>query len=118
MPTSREHPRDSRARFLKGVILAKQNRVQEAVGVLTALSEEFPELPEPHNNLAVLYAGQGKYEEARRELEMAVRASPDYAIAYQNLGDVYAALAAQAYEKALRIDATSDDRAHQAGNDP
>jgi tetratricopeptide (TPR) repeat protein len=103
-----EHPRDSRARFLKGVVLAKQNRVQEAVGVLTALSEEFPELPEPHNNLAVLYAGQGKYEEARRELEMAVRASPDYAIAYQNLGDVYAALAAQAYEKALRVDATSE----------
>ena len=103
-----EHPKSSRARFLKGVILAKQNRAQEAIDVLTALSEEFPELPEPHNNLAVLYAGQGKYEEARRELEMAVRAYPDYAIAYQNLGDVYAALAAQAYEKALRLDAKSD----------
>ena len=102
-----EHPRDSRARFLKGVILAKQNRTQEAIDVLTALSEEFPELPEPHNNLAVLYASQGRYEDARRELEMAVRAYPDYAIAYQNLGDVYAALAAQAYEKALRIDAKS-----------
>ncbi len=102
-----EHPRDSRARFLKGVILAKQNRTQEAVAVLTALSEEFPELPEPHNNLAVLYASQGRYEDARRELEMAVRAYPDYAIAYQNLGDVYAALAAQAYENAVRIDAKS-----------
>jgi tetratricopeptide (TPR) repeat protein len=102
-----EHPRDSRARFLKAVILAKQNRTQEAINVLTALSEEFPELPEPHNNLAVLYASQGKYEEARQELEMAVRAHPGYAMAYQNLGDVYAALAAQAYERALQLDANS-----------
>lgn len=102
-----EHPKSSRARFLKSTILAKQNRAEEAIELLAALSEEFPELPEPHNNLAVLYAGQGKYEEARRELEMAVRAYPDFAIAYQNLGDVYAALAAQAYEQALRVDAKS-----------
>lgn len=104
-----ERPRDSRARFLKGVILAKQNRTQEAIDVLTALSEEYPELPEPHNNLAVLFASQGRYDDARRELEMAVRASPDYAMAYQNLGDIYAALAAQAYETALRLDAKSAD---------
>jgi tetratricopeptide (TPR) repeat protein len=99
-----DHPRDSRARFLKAIILAKQNRTQEAIEVLTMLSEEFPELPEPHNNLAVLYAGQGRYEDARRELEMAVRAYPDYAVAHQNLGDIYATLAAQAYEQALRAD--------------
>ena len=107
-PTSPSTRKSSRARFLKGVILAKQNRTQEAIDVLTALSEEFPELPEPHNNLAVLYASQGRYEDARRELEMAVRAYPDYAMGYQNLGDVYAALAAQAYEKALRLDAKSE----------
>ena len=89
---------------LKGIILAKQNRTPEAIEVLTALSEEFPELPEPHNNLAVLHASQGHYEEARRELEMAVRAYPDYAVAYQNLGDLYATLAARAYEQALRAD--------------
>ena len=103
-----ERPKSSRARFLKGVILAKQNRTQEAIDVLTALSEEYPELPEPHNNLAVLYASQGRYEDARRELEMAVRAYPDYAMGYQNLGDIYAALAAQAYEKSLRLDAKSE----------
>lgn len=100
-----EHPRSSRARFLKSILLAKLNRAEEAIDLLTVLSEEFPELPEPHNNLAVLYASLGRYDEARRELEMAVRAYPDYAVAYQNLGDVYAALAAQAYEQTLRLDA-------------
>jgi tetratricopeptide (TPR) repeat protein len=99
-----EHPRDARARFLKGVILTERGRTEEAIDVLTALSEEFPELPEPHNNLAVLYASQGKYDQARRELEMAIRAYPGYAMAHQNLGDVYAALAGQAYEKALQAD--------------
>ena len=107
MHTSK-HPKSSRARFLKSLILAKLNRTHEAIDLLTGLSEEFPELPEPHNNLAVLYASQGQYDDARRELEMAVRAYPNYAIAYQNLGDVYAALAAQAYEKALHLDAKSD----------
>jgi tetratricopeptide (TPR) repeat protein len=102
-----EHPRDARARFLKGVILTERGRTDEAIDVLTALSEDFPELPEPHNNLAVLYAGQGKYDNARRELEMAIRAYPGFAMAHQNLGDVYAALAGQAYEKALQADPNS-----------
>ena len=104
----KEHPTSSRAQFLKSLILAKLNRTEDAIELLTSLSEQFPELPEPHNNLAVLFASQGKYDEARVELEMAVRAYPDYATAYQNLGDVYAALAAQAYDKALRLDAKSD----------
>src|SRR5512133_1693215 len=49
-----QHPRDSRARFLKGVILAEQNKSAEAITVFTELTEEYPELPEPYNNLAVL----------------------------------------------------------------
>ena len=55
---------------------------------------DYPELPEPHNNLAVLYAQKGDYELARDELEAAIGAAPDYAIAYENLGDIYARLAA------------------------
>jgi Flp pilus assembly protein TadD/ketosteroid isomerase-like protein len=98
------NPRDSRARFLKGVILTEQNKNQEAIDVFTALSVDFPELPEPYNNLAVLYAGQGDYEKARELLEMAIRTHPSYAVAHENLGDVYATLASQAYDKALQLD--------------
>jgi tetratricopeptide (TPR) repeat protein len=98
-------PRDARARFLLGVILAEESRSQEAIEVFTALTQDFPELPEPHNNLAVLYAARGEYERARQELEMAIRADPGYAVAHENLGDIYATLASQAYDKAVSLDA-------------
>jgi tetratricopeptide (TPR) repeat protein/ketosteroid isomerase-like protein len=98
------NPRDSRARFLKGVILTEQNKTQEAIKVFTDLTVDFPEMPEPYNNLAVLYAGQGDYEKARQALEMAIRTHPSYAVAHENLGDVYATLASRAYDKALQLD--------------
>src|SRR4051812_18363188 len=99
-----QHPKDARARFLKGVILAEQNKNAEAIAVFNDLTEEYPELPEPYNNLAVLYANQGDYEKARKALEMAIRTHPSYAVAHENLGDIYATLASQAYDKALKLD--------------
>ncbi|MCB4359178.1 nuclear transport factor 2 family protein [Quatrionicoccus australiensis] len=97
-------PRDAQGRFLKGLIYTEMNKPAEAVGVFTKLTEDYPELPEPYNNLAVLYAQQKQYDKARTALEMAIRTHPSYAIAYENLGDVYAKLASQAYDKALQLD--------------
>ncbi|HEX9672007.1 MAG TPA: tetratricopeptide repeat protein [Burkholderiales bacterium] len=97
-------PRDARGRFLKGLIFAEQRKPNEAIKVFTELTQEFPELPEPYNNLAVLYASQGQYEKARSALEMAIRTHPSYATAHENLGDIYAKMASQAYDKALQID--------------
>jgi len=98
------NPRDARARFLKGVILTEQNKPNDAIKVFTALTDDYPELPEPYNNLAVLYASQGQYDKARKSLEMAIRTHPSYAIAHENLGDVYAKMASEAYDKALQLD--------------
>src|SRR3954453_7712116 len=98
------NPRDARARFLKGLIITEQNRPAEAIKVFTSLTEDYPELPEPYNNLAVLYASQGQYDKARKSLEMAIRTHPSYAIAHENLGDVYAKMASEAYDKALQLD--------------
>ncbi len=97
-------PRDARGRFLKGLIFAEQRKPNEAIKVFTELTQDFPELPEPYNNLAVLYASQGQYEKARSALEMAIRTHPSYATAHENLGDIYAKMASQAYDKALQID--------------
>lgn len=97
-------PRDAQGRFLKGLIYTEMNKPAEAVAVFTKLTEDYPELPEPYNNLAVLYAQQKQYDKARTALEMAIRTHPSYAIAYENLGDVYAKLASQAYDKALQLD--------------
>jgi tetratricopeptide (TPR) repeat protein len=97
-------PKDAQGRFLKGLIFTEMNKLPEAIGVFTKLTEDYPELPEPYNNLAVLYAQQKQYDKARTALEMAIRTHPSYAIAYENLGDIYAKLASQAYDKALQLD--------------
>ena len=100
-------PRDPQMRFLKGVILAETGKTGDAVAVFVKLTEEFPELPEPYNNLAVLYAAQSQFDKARVALEMAIRTNPSYATAHENLGDVYAKLASQAYSKALQLDGSN-----------
>jgi tetratricopeptide (TPR) repeat protein len=97
-------PKDAQGRFLKGLIYTEMNKPVEAIAVFTKLTEDYPELPEPYNNLAVLYAQQKQYDKARTALEMAIRTHPSYAIAYENLGDIYAKLASQAYDKALQLD--------------
>jgi Flp pilus assembly protein TadD/ketosteroid isomerase-like protein len=99
-----KNPRDAQMRFLKGVILTEQNKTAEAITVFTKLTEDFPTLPEPYNNLAVLYAAAGQYDKARTALDTAIRTNPTYATAYENLGDVHAKLASQAYDKALQLD--------------
>ncbi|HUR90176.1 MAG TPA: tetratricopeptide repeat protein [Ramlibacter sp.] len=97
-------PRDPQMRFLKGVIEAETGKRKQAIDTYTQLTQEYPELPEPYNNLAVLYAQGNEYDKAREALEGAVRANPGYAIAHENLGDVYAKLASQSYAKAQQID--------------
>lgn len=99
-----KNPKDAQVRFLKGLILADQGKPAEAIQVFNAITEDYPELPEPYNNLAVLYAAEGKYDAAKNALEMAIRTHPSYATAHENLGDLYARMASQAYDKALQID--------------
>lgn len=99
-----QKPKDAQGRFLKGLILTDQNKIADAIKVFTALSEDYPELPEPYNNLAVLYAQQGQYDKARSALETAIQTHPSYATAHENLGDIYARMASEAYDKALQLD--------------
>lgn len=97
-------PKDAQGRFLKGLILTEQGKANDAIRIFSDLTEEFPELPEPYNNLAVLYASQGQYDKARIALEMAIRTHPSYSTAHENLGDIYAKMASQAYDRALQLD--------------
>ena len=101
------NPQDAQGRFMKGVILTDMNRTQEAIDLFVKLNQDYPELPEPYNNLAVIYAQQKQYEKARQFLEMAIRAHPSYATAHENLGDIYARMAGQSYDKALQLDSSN-----------
>jgi tetratricopeptide (TPR) repeat protein len=99
-----QQPKDAQGRFLKGLILTEQKKGADAIQVFTGLTEDYPELPEPYNNLAVLYASQGNYDKAKAALELAIHTHPSYATAYENLGDIYAQLARRSYDKALALD--------------
>ncbi len=102
----KDNPRDAQVRFMRGVILTEQGKTIEASAVFEALIQEFPELPEPYNNLAVLHAAQGRYESAYRLLQQSLTAQPNYLTAYENLGDLHLSMAEQAYGKALALDAS------------
>jgi Flp pilus assembly protein TadD len=99
-----ERPREAQARFLRAVVDAESGRTDDAVRRFRELVADFPELPEPWNNLAVIQAQKGDYDAARFSLENAVQAAPDWSIARENLGDVYARLAAANYDRAARAD--------------
>lgn len=97
-------PQDAEARFMRGLVLTRLNRSEEAIKAFADITRDYPQLPEPYNNLAVLYAQQGDYEKARDALEAALATHPSYATAHENLGDIYAALAGAAYNRALMLD--------------
>ena len=97
-------PRSPQARFLRGVALNGQGQTDEAIAIFQELTQDYPELPEPHNNLAVIWAQQGKYDKARIDLEIALSTRPDYAIAHENLGDIYSRLAGAEYDRAVTLD--------------
>lgn len=100
-----KNPRDPQMRFLRGLIQQDGGDRDGAIATYTSLIQDYPELPEPYNNVAVLYAGQGQFAKARDALEMATRNSRSYATAHENLGDVYARLANEAYTQAVQLDA-------------
>lgn len=93
-------PRAAQIRFLKGVMLTELQRNAQAIEVFTALTQDFPELPDPYNNLAVLYAAEGQLQNALTALQTALRNDPAHRAARENLGDVHLALAVQAWTAA------------------
>ena len=97
------HAGDVEARLFRGVILTRQGNIDEAIATFNRLSKDRPELPEPLNNLAVLYAAQGRYDDSRKVLQRAIELEPRYDTAHENLGDVYAKLANIAYERAFTL---------------
>jgi Flp pilus assembly protein TadD len=97
-------PKDAQMRFTVGVMLAETRRSAEATTVFERLVEDYPELPEPYNNLATLKAAAGDYDGAKASLDQALRANPGLAMAHENMGDVQLMLAMRSYARALQLE--------------
>ncbi len=93
--------------FINGVLLSENNKVDEAIKVFESLTKTHPNLPEPYNNLAVLYAQQGDFPKAKHALEQSIKTHPSYATAHINLGDLYTRMASESYNQALQIDGSN-----------
>jgi len=93
-------PKNVQLRFLKARLQIEMRDLEQAKKTLIQITQQFPELPEPYNNLAAIAASQDKWIEARDYLELALKLRPSYAIASANLGELYVRLGAQAYEDA------------------
>jgi Flp pilus assembly protein TadD len=100
-------PRDAQLRFVRGTILADQNQTAAASAAFEELIEDFPELPEPYNNLAALLARQGQLERAQALLNTALKIRPQFALALENLGDIYLQMALNAYQDAATLEPTN-----------
>ena len=87
----------------EGVVLAELGRSSDAIKIFSDITTKHPELPEPHNNLAVLHAAAGELDAAKAALDQALRVQPDHAQAQENLGDVLVRLALRAYQHAQKV---------------
>jgi len=96
-------PDELKLRFALGVMRMELGEQIAALSIFTALTQDFPDLADPYNNLAVIHAGQGLLDQARSELEQALRLQPEHAQAQENLGDVLLRLAVRAYQRAQAV---------------
>ena len=114
-PLLAREPGHPRARLLHGILRARAGRVSEAIDIFEALRRDHPDMSEPYNNLAVLYAVGGRLDEARTTLLAALARRSD-AVAWANLGDVYTKLARRAYRRAREIDPAGNARPDDAAD--
>jgi len=78
--------------FLRARALNALQRYEEAAAIYHDMTQRYPELPEPWNNLAAEYMRQGQPERAQQALQMALAANPGYVTARTNLAVVERAL--------------------------
>jgi len=107
------NPRDPQMRFWQGFIFEQLGQPDMAMKIYVDLTQEFPELAEPHNNLGVLYAAKGDYPSAKASLDAALRDNPNYAAAHENMGDLLVNMARQSYERSLSVEPKQRDIAQK-----
>ncbi len=97
---SGEFGQDVQLMFLRARALANTGNTEEATLAYLDLTTQYPELPEPWNNLASLYIKQGNLDRAFDALNMALRANPNYTTAKANLAHVHLLKAYDLYRDA------------------
>lgn len=108
---------DVQLEFQHARVLDALGREQEALDIYEDMTSRYPELPEPWNNMAVIYAKRGEIDRAETALRNALRADPNYPAARANLADVQLAQAKRSYGEAAKLGITgSGNKARAVDN--
>nr|WP_217451104.1 tetratricopeptide repeat protein [Comamonas jiangduensis] len=99
----KQNANDVPMRFLQGVIATEQRKYDQAIQIFTALTQDYPGLPEPYNNLAVVYAAKGEERKAAKCLSRPFAPTPATP-PRMRIWATYARMASDAYAKALQLD--------------
>lgn len=100
----KQQPDDLQLHFITALALQKNAQPEQAIRHYQAIIADHPKLPEPRNNLAIIYLQQGQYDQAIDLLIESLNTHPAYATAWKNLNNIYQGLASEAYRKALSDD--------------
>ncbi|MGB6241093.1 MAG: tetratricopeptide repeat protein [Castellaniella sp.] len=91
---------DVQLEYQKARALAALGRHDQAQSLWRSMTENYPELPEPWNALAIEHVRQGQLQLALNALNMALASDPSFAPALENRGHVQMALAQESFAKA------------------
>ena len=94
-------PDHATTRFLTAYAYQMTGDTDKAIKSYEDLIRDHPGLPEPRNNLAMIYLDKGDYDQASQLLVSAINTRISYAIAYANLSQVYKGIASEAYRRAI-----------------
>lgn len=94
---------DVQLMFLEGRALSESGQGKKAIAVYHDMTIQYPELPEPWNNLSAEYARLNELDMAAQALQTALTIDPAYATARLNLGIVQLMMARESFNQAARL---------------
>ncbi len=97
----KQNPKRADVQFLTAYAYQMKRRTARATDLYKSLIRQHPELPEPRNNLAMIYLAKGDHDTASKLLVEAINTHNSYATAYENLSRIYTGIASEAYRRAL-----------------
>jgi tetratricopeptide (TPR) repeat protein len=108
-----QNPQDTQARFLTAYAYQMSGKPDQAILLYEAVIRDNPTLPEPRNNLAMIYLDRGDYDRASQLLVEAINTQSSYATAYANLSLVYKGIASDAYRRAVSESSEPENFSHE-----
>ena len=96
-----QNQQNTQARFLTAYAYQMSGKTGQATLLYETVIRDNPTLPEPRNNLAMIYLARGDYDRASQLLVEAINTHSSYGTAYANLSLVYKGIASEAYRRAV-----------------